>query len=96
EIGDPQAYQLPDVVCDFSSVSIEQVGPDRVEVTGARGRGAPEGYKVSATYADGFRGGHIWTMYGRDADIKAKKFADSLFHRCRIILQRAGLPDFSE
>ncbi len=96
EIGDPQAYLLPDVACDFSNVSLEQQGVDRVAVSGARGNGAPAGYKVSATYADGFRGGHIWTMYGRDADLKAEKLAQSIFTRARMMLEHAGLPDFSE
>jgi hypothetical protein len=96
EIGDPQAYLLPDVACDFSEVSLEQDAQDRVLVRGARGHGAPAGYKVSATYADGFRAGHIWTMYGRDADIKAERLAESIFSRARKILKQAGLQDFSE
>lgn len=96
EIGDPQAYLLPDVVCDFSQVVLEQTGPDRVHVVGARGLGAPDTYKVSATYADGFRGGNIWTMYGRDADTKGQRFADAVLTRCRTLLAQSGLPDFSE
>ncbi len=96
EIGDPRAYLLPDVACDFSEVRLEQVGPDRVSVTGARGHGAPGSYKVSATWADGFRGGQVWTMYGRDADTKARKLAEGVFTRARMMLQKQGLPDFTE
>ena len=96
EIGDPQAYLLPDVACDFSGVELRQEDTDRVSVRGARGHGAPDGYKVSATYADGYRAGHIWTMYGRDADIKAEKLAESIFSRARMMLKQAGLPDFIE
>ena len=96
EIGDPQAYLLPDVACDFSEVKLEQLGPDRVHVSGARGHGAPDSYKVSATWADGFRAGHIWTMYGRDADSKAIYFANSVFDRAGRTLEQAGLPPFTE
>ncbi len=96
EIGDPQAYLLPDVACNFSGVRLEQAGPDRVAVSGARGHGAPGSYKVSATWADGFRGGQVWTMYGRDADTKARKLAEGVFTRARMMLQKQGLPDFTE
>ncbi len=96
EIGNPQAYLLPDVACDFSQVSLQQLETDRVQVRGARGLGAPETLKVSATYADGFRGGNIWTLYGRDADIKAERFAAAVMRRCRAVLQQMGLPEFTE
>ena len=96
EIGDPQAYILPDVVCDFSTAELSQVEDNRVNVSGAQGRGAPDSYKTSATWADGFRAGHVWTLYGRDADTKAARFAESVFERCSKILQLAGLPDFTE
>ena len=78
EIGDPQAYILPDVVCDFSTATLEQLGDNRVRVAGAIGRPAPDNYKVSATYADQFRGGTYMTFYGIDADRKARALGEAV------------------
>lgn len=96
EIGDPQAYLLPDVCCDFSQVEIEQAGPDRVRVTGAAGRPAPPDYKVSATWADGFRAGGYFTFTGRNAAGKAQVFADAAIARARAALRGRNLGDFTE
>jgi len=96
EIGDPQAYFLPDVVCDFSGVTIAQEADDRVAVSGAKGRPAPDTYKVCATYADGYRGGVVMSFYGIDADRKARAFADATFKRAARRLEEFGLPAFTE
>ncbi|NNM14991.1 MAG: DUF1446 domain-containing protein, partial [Gammaproteobacteria bacterium] len=96
EIGDPQAYVLPDVVCDFSEVKIEQKEKNRVKVYGGQGHGRPEQYKVSATYTDGFRSGQITTFYGRAADIKAEHFAKNVLKRTRQSLAQKGLPELTE
>ena len=96
EIGDPQAYMLPDVICDFSTARIEQVGKDRVHVSGAKGRMAPDTYKVSATYADEYRGGTYMTFYGIDANKKAQALGEAVFEASRRIFGNAGLSDFSE
>jgi hypothetical protein len=96
EIADPQAYVLPDVVCDFSGVEIRDLGGDRVAVTGARGRPAPPEYKVCLTHIDGFRGGNIFTFCGPRAEVKAKAYASSVLERSRRALSAAGLPDYSE
>ena len=73
EIGDPQSYLLPDVTCDFSAVTIRQIGPDLVEVRNAHGRPPPSRYKVSATYNDGFRVGMYLTIIGPRAAVKAER-----------------------
>src|SRR4029077_19269598 len=47
EVGDPAAYLTPDVVADFTTVALREVGRDVVEIRGARGRPATDSYKVS-------------------------------------------------
>jgi hypothetical protein len=96
EIGDPQAYMLPDVICDFSDVVLEQLGEDRVRVTRARGRPAPDSYKVSVTWPDGWRAGHVFFFYGEDADRKARAYADAAVKRARAKLRGTNAPDFDE
>jgi len=54
EIGDPARYLTPDVVADFSQVRLVQEADDRVCLSDAAGSVAPESYKVSLCYRDGF------------------------------------------
>ena len=96
EIGDPQAYLLPDVTCDFSEVTIEQVGDNKVRVANAKGHTPPTQYKVCATYADGFRAGTLMSFVGLEAAAKAKHFAEAAFARARNVLRQHNLPDYSE
>ena len=96
EIGDPQAYMLPDVVCDFSDVEITQLGTDHVRVSPARGYPPPDHYKTCLTYSEGFRGGTYVSFYGFDAARKAQKFCDNVFARARKILRGHNLGDYSE
>jgi hypothetical protein len=55
EMGDPRSYITPDVVADFTSIRLEQEGPDRVRVFGIKGRPATDKLKVSVAYRSGFK-----------------------------------------
>ena len=92
EIGDPRSYILPDVVCDFADVTIVQEGPDRVKVSGAKGRMPTDKLKVSATYFDGFRLVCSVTIRGIDAAEKAEKTFDAVLRRVRAMLNDGVLP----
>lgn len=94
EIGDPRAYLLPDVACDLSQVTVIQDGPDRVRVAGARGRAPTGRYKVSATYADGFKTSGTLMIGGREAGAKARRTGEALLAMCRRLLAQRGLPDY--
>ena len=95
EIHDPANYVLPDVICDFRQVALRQVGPDQVEVTGARGRAPTSCYKVSSTYADGFKCSALLTIIGIDAAAKARRSGQALLARTRAMFKTLGLPDYS-
>lgn len=94
ELGDPAAYVLPDVVADFTQVRLTQIGAHRVEVSGARGRPATDTYKVSATYADGWRGIASLTLVGPQAARKTERTAAAILARTRSMLRDRGLDDY--
>ncbi len=87
EMGDPKSYITPDVVADFTTIRLEQAGPDRVRFSGIKGAPATEFYKVSISYSSGFKAiGSI--VYGwPDAYAKAQA-ADRIL---RGRLDRLGL-----
>jgi len=94
EIGDPAAYLLPDVTCDWRQLHLSQNGPDRVEVRGARGRVPTDSYKVSATWQDGFRATGTMMIGGRDAVARAEATAEAILRRTRRIFGERKLGDY--
>jgi hypothetical protein len=96
EIGDPARYLLPDVVCDFTQVAMTQAGPDRVAVSGARGRAPTPTYKVSATYLDGYRSSAQLTIVGFEAAKKARRTAEAILERTRRIFGAHNFGDYTD
>lgn len=94
EIGDPTAYVLPDVVCDWSAVTVEEVGRDRVLVRGATGRAPTPTLKASAHVLDGHKATHLLFVGGRDAVAKGRRLAEDLLRRGQRMLAADGLEPF--
>jgi hypothetical protein len=95
EIGDPRAYLLPDVACDFTAVRLTQLAPDVVEVTGAKGQPPTAFYKVSATYPAGMRCCAIFMIGGIDAAKKGRASAEGIVAKVRRQLLEQKLGDFT-
>ena len=95
EIGDPARYILPDVVCDFTQVTLAQAGEHRVAVRGARGHAPTDSYKVSATYMAGFKASAQLTIVGFDAVAKARRTGDAIVERTSLMLVKLGLPPYT-
>jgi hypothetical protein len=95
EIGDPGAYVLPDVICDFRDVVIEQDDARHVRIHGARGLAPTDTYKVSATALDGYRCTGTLVIVGIDAVKKAERTGEAIVERTRWLLRSAGFADYT-
>jgi hypothetical protein len=87
EVSDPQAYIVPDAVCDFSEVVMTPDGENRVLVTNCKGYPPTDSYKVCATYSRGWRATAVQPIVGINAPAKAARQAEALFERTNIVLR---------
>jgi hypothetical protein len=81
EVTDPTGYTTPDVVLDLRDVEVEDTGPDRVRVLGARGRRRPDRLKVSVGYRAGSRLEAEISYVGPNAAARARLAADVVAQR---------------
>jgi len=87
ELGDPASYITPDCVADFTTIHLEDAGPDRVRVTGIRGRPRPPSLKLSISYTAGWKA--IGTLvYSWPQALAKAQAADSI---ARARLRQLGL-----
>ena len=85
EIHDPAAYFTPDVVADFSHVTLASVGDDRVEAVGASGRSRPDMLKVSVGQFDGWVGEGQISYAGPSAAARGRLAASIVAKRLAMI-----------
>ena len=98
EIGDPRAYTLPDVVCDWTNVTIENCeaenGDEAVKVSNAKGLPPTPFYKICSTYMDGFRGTSVNIIGGGNAAGKGRKVANAILARSEKLFAQKQLGGF--
>ena len=83
EVTDPTGYRTPDVLLDLREVRVDDDGPDRVRVTGARGWPRPDELKVSVGYRAGHRLEAGISYVGPNASARARLAADVIADRVR-------------
>ncbi len=81
EIHDPGHYMTPDVVLDIRDVALEQLGPDRVAVSGARGQERPESLKTTVGFIGDWLGEAEISYAGPNAFARARLAAETIEKR---------------
>jgi hypothetical protein len=87
EMGDPHEYITPDCVADFTTIRLEDAGPERVRVYGIKGKPVTAFLKVSISYSAGYKAVGTLVYSWPDAFEKADA-ADKIL---RARLDRLGL-----
>jgi hypothetical protein len=85
EVHDPANYITPDVVVDFTKAKLEQVGPDRVRVTGLTGKPRTPTLKVSMGCTEGYIGEDMFFYAGPGALRRARLANTILTERFKMV-----------
>lgn len=62
EVHDPRAYITPDVIADFTTLSLEQIGDNQVRVSGVTGHPRPDQLKLNIGRIEGYMRELIFTL----------------------------------
>ncbi len=81
EMHDPAAYLTPDVTLDVTGIELEEIGPDRVRVTGVRGWPQPPSLKATVSFLGDWLGEAEISYAGPNAMARARLAADVIGKR---------------
>ena len=84
EVHDPARYYQPDVVADFSRVTVTEIGPDQVRIMGGDGRPRTGSLKVSVGYVDSYVGEGQISYAGPGAVARARLALEIVAERLRL------------
>lgn len=85
EVADPANYILPDGVVDFSTLRLEEIGPDQVRVSDISGKARPDTLKVLIGYQDGWIAEGLLLYSWPDALAKAQRSEDIVRKRLKML-----------
>ena len=80
EIGDPRQYMTPDCIADFTSIHLEDSGPDRVRGSGVQGAPRPPMLKASISYDAGWKASGT-LVYTWPQALEKARAADAIVRR---------------
>ena len=81
EIG-PPAYANPDVISRFDTIELDEIGTDRVRISGTRGEPAPPNLKVAMNSIGGYRNSVSIGLTGLDIEAKAALVEEAFWRSC--------------
>jgi Acyclic terpene utilisation family protein AtuA len=81
EVINPHEYYTPDVIADFTTVKLKEIGKNQVQITGGTGKKKPETYKVSVGYKAFYLGEGEISYAGASAFERAELAGDIIKKR---------------
>lgn len=81
EIQDPSSYITPDVIADFTGVTVEQTGKDLVRVRGGKGRPKTGKLKINCGYQDCYIGEGEISYGGLNCVARARLAGETVLKR---------------
>ncbi len=85
EVHDPGNYFMPEVICDFTSVEMEEIAKDTVRVSGVKGKKRPDTLKAGIAYTDGYIGEVECSFSWPHAVKKAKRAIEIIKKRFEMV-----------